>query len=118
MSEVEDRLADAVNQEPIVYNDCTQSELMSAFIVGVVIGLSIGIAVGVSFGVVMLGVVLGLILTILIAWAAMTWLKWIRQKYYLTWFKERVFLMKLYVGLLNAKFIKDSQRYGKGARRG
>lgn len=114
----EDRLADTVNQEPIVYNDCTQSELMSAFIAGVVIGLSIGVVVGLAFGVVMLGVVLGLILTILIAWAAMEWLKWIRHKYYLTWFKEKVFLMKMSLGFLHTKYIQDSQRYGKGGRRG
>lgn len=117
MFEVQDRLADAVNQEPIVYNDCTQTELMNSFIVGVALGLPIGIVVGLVFDAFMVGIVLGLILTVLLAWAMMEWLKWIRQKYYLTWFKEKVFLMKLNVGLLHTKFIQSSQRFGKGARR-
>lgn len=118
MAEVDDRLADAVNQEPIVYNDCTQTELMGAIGFGAVIGISIGVFIGLSLGFFMFGVVLGLILSILIAWAAMTWLKHIRQKYYLTWFKEKIFLTKLSIGFMSTKFINKSQRYGKGARRG
>lgn len=118
MSEHDDRLADAVNQEPIVYNDCTQTELMGSIVTGGVLGLSLGIVVGIAIGIIMFGIVIGLIASVGICWFAMDRLKHIRQKYYLTWFKEKLFLLKLMFGLASKKFIGHSERFGKGARHG
>lgn len=118
MSEHDDRLADAVNQEPIVYYDCTQTELMGSIITGGILGLTFGVAVGVAIGFIMFGIVIGLIASVGICWFAMNWLKNIRQKYYLTWFKEKLFLFKLNIGLTNGKYIGHSERFSKGARRG
>src|SRR5688572_14125665 len=70
MSEHDDRLADAVNQEPIVYNDCTQTELMGSIVTGGVLGLSLGIVVGIAIGIIMFGIVIGLIASVGICWFA------------------------------------------------
>lgn len=118
MSEHDDPLADAVNQEPIVYYDCTQTELMSSIVAGAVIGLTLGVIIGIAIGIFMFGIVIGLIIGLGITWGLLEWLKYIRQKYYLTWFKEKVLLMKINFGLVNTKYIGETRRFGKGARRG
>lgn len=118
MSEHDDPLADAVNQEPIVYYDCTQTELMSSILAGAVIGLTIGVVLGIIIGVIMFGIVIGLIIGLGITWGLLEWLKYIRQKYYLTWFKEKVMLMKMSIGMVTTKYMGDCKRFGKGARRG
>ncbi len=114
----DDRLADVVNQEPIVYMDCTQTELLGSFVVGAVVGLILGLMIGVAIGFIMFGVMAGLIITLGVSWVCMAWLRHIRQKYYLTWFKEKLFLYKLQLGLIKHKFINHSLRFGKGGRRG
>ena len=118
MYEHDERLADAVNQEPIVYNDCTQSEILGSFILGGVVGLVLGLMIGFAIGFIMLGIIFGLMIAVGVSWGAMTWLKNIRQKYYLTWFKENLFLFKVSVGAIPGKYIGHSERFGKGARRG
>ena len=118
MTEHDDRLADAVNQEPIVYNDCTQTELMGSIILGAIVGITVGVVIGIAIGFIMFGIVIGLILSIGICWLSMNWLKHIRQKFYLTWFKEKLFLFKLSIGMASGKYIGHSERFGKGARRG
>ncbi len=118
MSPEEDRLADAVNQEPIVFNDCTQKELAMSFGGGLVLGVIIGLFLGASIGMIMFGLVLGLILGLGLSWASMFYLKYIRQKYYETWLGERVYLIKRSLGFGSHKpFIDLTQRYGKGVKR-
>lgn len=119
MDEHGDPLADVVNQEPIVFMDCTQSEMAAAFGIGAVLGLSIGLAIGFAVGFVMFGLVIGLMLAVGLTWLVMNWLKNVRQKYYLTWLDEQKYLLKFKLGLIKSKnFVSVSQRYGKGARRG
>jgi conjugative transfer region protein (TIGR03750 family) len=118
MSEHENRLADAVNQEPIVYNDCTQSELMGSIFIGFVTGIVIGVIVGIAIGFFMLGIIIGLMIAVGVCWVSMNWIKHIRQKFYLTWFKEKIFLFKLSLGMASGKYIGHTERFGKGARRG
>jgi conjugative transfer region protein (TIGR03750 family) len=118
MSEHDDRLADAVNQEPIVYNDCTQSELMGSIGLGIAVGVTLGIIVGIAIDFIMFGIVIGLMISVGVSWFAMNWIKHIRQKYYLTWFKEKLFLFKRDAGFASGKYIGHSERFGKGARRG
>ncbi len=118
MSPEEDRLADAVNQEPIVFNDCTQKELAISFGGGLVLGVIIGIFLGASVGMIMFGLVLGLILGLGLSWASMFYIKYIRQKYYETWLAEQVFLLKRALGFGSHKpFIDSTQRFGKGVKR-
>ncbi len=116
-TDYEDRLADAVNQEPIVYADCTQSELLFAISTGGIVGLALGTALGLSIGFFMLGVIIGLLIGVGVSWVTMEALKHIRQKYYLTWLKEKLFVTKqLFLG--GIQFVSQSKRYSKGARRG
>ena len=113
----DDRLADLVNQEPVVFMDCTQGELMGAFILGFAVGFIIGIPLGISIDFIMFGIMTGLIIALGVSWGTMIWLRHIRQKYYLTWFKEKLFLFKFYTGLLKTDFINITKRFGKGSRR-
>lgn len=113
----EDRLADAVNQEPIVYADCTQSELLYAIATGAIVGLSLGVVVGLSIGFFMLGIIIGMFIGVGVTWVAIEILKHIRQKYYLTWLKEKLFVTKqLFLG--GYQFVSETKRYSKGGRRG
>jgi conjugative transfer region protein (TIGR03750 family) len=113
----DDRLADAVNQEPIVYADCTQSELLFAIGSGAVIGLTLGVIIGIAIGFFMLGIIIGLFIGVGITWVTMESLKYIRQKFYLTWLKEKLFVIKhLFFG--GYPFVSETKRYSKGARRG
>ena len=113
----DDRLADAVNQEPLVYADCTQSELLFAIGAGAVIGLTVGAVLGIAIGFFMLGIIIGMFIGVGCAWVIMESLKYIRQKFYLTWLKEKLFVIKhmLFGGY---PFVFESKRYSKGARRG
>lgn len=114
----ENVLADVINQEPIVFMDCTQSEIGASFVVGGVLGLSIGIGFGLMIGFIMFGLVIGLTLAIVFSWAMMTWLKSVRQKYYLTWLEEKKFLLTRSFTFNSRPFVDQTCRYGKGARRG
>lgn len=127
--EENDRLADLVNEEPIVFMDCTQSELMGAFLISLVVGLSLGVVGGVTVGQFVLGILFGLILTLALCWLILNWLRGIRQKYYITWFKEKQMLIKRQLAPLNpagwfseqpriSELVDSSKRYFKGARRG
>lgn len=117
MTMSDDRLADVVNQEPIVFMDCTQSELAGSFMAGAVVGSILGVMIGISIGFFMMGVMAGLIIALGVAWGLMSWLRYIRQKYYLTWFKEKLFLLQHSLGLVNRVYVDVSKRFGKGARR-
>lgn len=113
----EDRLADAVNQEPIVYADCTQSELLFAIGSGAVVGLALGVVIGLAIGFFMLGIIIGMFIGVGCAWLTIESLKYIRQKFYLTWLKEKLFVMKhLFFG--GYPYVSETKRYSKGARRG
>lgn len=115
----ENVLADVINQEPIVFMDCTQSEIAASFLIGGLTGLSTGIGFGVLIGFVMFGLVIGLMLAVGISYVSMNWLKNVRQKYYLTWLGEKKFLLAMSISISPTRqYIDQSRRYGKGARRG
>ena len=121
MSLDDDRLADAVNHEPIVFYDCTQSEMLGSVLAAAACGILSIVVISVVTGLFFVGLITGLIVTLGAGWAFMTWLKHIRQKYYTTWFKEKVFLWKnAFSEFLGAEtgFVKYSKRFGKGVRRG
>lgn len=116
-TQTEDRIADAVNQEPIVYADCTQSELLFALGFSAVVGLLLGAGIGLLIGAFMFGIIIGMFIGVGVARLTLEVLKYVRQKYYLTWLKEKLFVTKqLFIG--GYQFISESKRYSKGARRG
>jgi conjugative transfer region protein (TIGR03750 family) len=113
----EDRLADSINSEPIVLKDCTGSEIIMASIVAFVIGLVLGIFIGILMGRLMIGLILGLLLSIGITYGLLEYLCRVRSKYYETWLKEKWFMLKLRSGFFDMRFIEDSCRYSRGARK-
>lgn len=112
----EDRLADSVNSEPIVFMDCTGSEIIMAAIIAFVVGLFIGVVIGIVIGLFLIGCVLGLILSLGLTYALLNWLCVVRNKYYETWLKEKWFMLKLRSGFFGLNLIEESVRYGRGAR--
>jgi conjugative transfer region protein (TIGR03750 family) len=113
----EDRLADSVNSEPIVFMDCSGSEIIMSAIVGFVVGLFLGVIIGIVMGLIMIGFVFGMILGIGFTYGLLNYLCLIRNKYYETWLKEKWFLMKLRTGIFGLELIEESIRYSRGARK-
>ena len=112
-----DRLAEAINSEPVVFMDCTMREITVSALVSSVIGIAIFIFLMIIFGF-FVGAVLGLISIVGITYLALNWIQGLRQKYYEGWLAEKIFLTKLSIGLSSTPFLLDSKRYGRGARRG
>lgn len=113
----EDRLADSVNSEPIVFMDCSGSEIVMSAIVGFVVGLFLGILIGIIFNIIMIGIVLGLIFGLGITYGLLHYLCAVRNKYYETWLKEKWFMLKLRSGFFGLELIEESIRYSRGARK-
>ena len=59
----QERLADAVNQEPIVFADCTGSEIVASLVISFIVGMVLGIAIGIAIGYIMVGIIFGLFFT-------------------------------------------------------
>jgi conjugative transfer region protein (TIGR03750 family) len=112
----EDRLADSVNSEPIVFMDCSGSEIIMSAIVGFVVGLFLGVVIGIVINLIMIGAVLGLILGLAFTYGLLNYLCLVRNKYYETWLKEKWFMLKLRSGFFGLTLIEESVRYGRGAR--
>lgn len=112
-----DRLAEAINSEPVVFMDCTMREITVSALFSSVIGIAIFIFLMVIFGF-FVGAVLGLISIVGITYLALNMIQGLRQKYYEGWLAEKLFLTKLSAGLSSKPFLLDSKRYGRGARRG
>ena len=122
-----ERLADVVNEEPIVFMDCTGPEILGAFLFSTITSLIICIAFSIAIGLPMIGVIGGLIIGLIGTWFLLNILRDIRQKYYATWLDEKFYLLKEKHGLYSLPFfksekaqfiIKGSRRFGKGGRRG
>jgi len=113
----EDRLADVVNSEPIVFMDCTGSEIIMSAIVAFVVGIVVGVIIGIAIGMIMIGCMLGLIIGLGLTYAFLNYLCAVRNKYYETWLPEKWFMLKLRTGCFGLSLIEDSLRYGRGARK-
>ncbi len=112
----DDRLADKVAQEPVVFMDCTTTEilvvggscLVGFFIVGIVIGLGIGR--------IMVGIIIGLLLGVGGSWLGLMQIQRLRNKYFENWLKEKLFLTKMNWGVTSVTMLTESRRYGRGRR--
>ncbi len=113
----QERLADAVNHEPIVFADCTGNEIVVSLILSFIVSMVLGIIIGIVIGFIMVGIILGLFLTMGCTWAMLQYLSSIRNKYYESYLKERIFLHKLASGLFNLSLIDESARYSRGERK-
>lgn len=113
----DERLADNVNAEPIVFMDCTGTEILASGLISFVAGITLGIIAGIIIGNLMFGLILGLILSLAFTYGLLSYLCAIRNKYYETWLKEKLFLYKLSSGFFALKLINESVRFGRGARK-
>ncbi len=114
----DERLADSVNSEPIVFMDCTGTEIVASALISFVAGIAIGVIGGIALGKIMIGLIVGLMLSLALTYGLLNYLCAIRNKYYETWLKEKLFLYKLSSGFFGLKLINESVRFGRGARKG
>ena len=114
----DERLADSVNSEPIVFMDCTGTEIVASALISFVAGITLGIIAGIALGKIMIGLILGMIISLGFTYGLLNYLCAIRNKYYETWLKEKLFLYKLSSGFFGLKLINESVRFGRGARKG
>lgn len=118
-----ERLADTVNEEPIVYMDCSGPEIMGAFMVSFTVSMVLCIFLGLIFGGFLLGLIAGMFLGLAGTWVLLNILRDIRQKYYPSWLSEKIYLFKQKHGMFSLPFFKKekaqtiinySKRFGKG----
>lgn len=114
----DERLADSVNSEPIVFMDCTGTEIVASALISFVAGITLGVIGGFALGKIMIGLIVGLMLSLALTYGLLNYLCAIRNKYYETWLKEKLFLYKLSSGFFGLKLINESVRFGRGARKG
>lgn len=125
MSIDEERLADVVSADPIVFMDCTGPQVMYSGLFGTIAGLAVGAFCGIILGIVILGLALGLLLSLLFSYLAMRWIQRNREKFYETWLSETIFFKKrslvsnlgVFIGKTPGDFIEGSRRFGRGARK-
>lgn len=117
MNPEDDRLADHINDDPKVYMDCTGPQILSALGASSVIGLAIGIAIGIVVGWVMLGLVIGMLLSMGLGYLALMTLQSLANKYYDSWINEKIYLIKLKIGLPVTPLVTGSRRFGRRSRR-
>lgn len=121
----EERLADVVSSDPVVFMDCTGPQIMTSGLLGSIAGLVVGIVIGISIGFFFIGLALGMLLSLLFSYLAMLWIQSNREKYYETWLSETVFFKKrslvanfgVFLGKTPSEFIEGSRRFGRGARK-
>lgn len=113
----DDRLADSINAEPIVFMDCTGSEIVMSAVIAFGFGVPLGFLGGLLMGMVLIGLVVGLLLGLGTTYLVLNYICAVRNKYYETWLKEKFFMMKLRSGMFGLDLIEESTRYGRGARK-
>lgn len=113
----QERLADAVNQEPIVFADCTGTEIVASLVISFIVGMILGIIIGIAIGFIMVGIIFGLFFTMGGSWAMLQYLSSVRNKYYESFLKEKIFMHKLASGMFGLSLVDESVRYSRGDRK-
>lgn len=116
--DTEDRLADFLNEEPIAFMNCNNTELLSSGAAGLLLSIPIAVAIGVLLQNAMVAFIACLVFTLLSSWGFMFYLSRIREKHHSAWFKEKILLLKIKHGLNHSPFINNTQRYRRGKRYG
>jgi conjugative transfer region protein (TIGR03750 family) len=117
MDSDDDRLADKVAKEPVIFMDCTISEVITAGGASLVGGLVTGIIVGIVIGKIMVGIIIGLLLGMASAWICLTQIQRLRNAYYENWLAEKIFLIKQSIGMGRLTMTTGSKRFGRGGRK-
>ena len=110
----ENRLADQLNKDPIVFADCTGPEILLGFGIGMFIGVVVGIVIGAFLGRFLLGLILGLVLGMGFSYLALTQIANARNRYYETWLAEKFFIAKTQINIFaQANFISLTCRFSR-----
>lgn len=113
----ENRLADQLNKDPIVFSDCTGPEILLGLGVGMSLGILIGVLLGVSLEAFMLGLIFGLILGLGFTYLALTRIANARNRYYETWLAEKFFIAKTQLNIVSeGNFISLTRRFSRSKR--
>lgn len=117
----DNRLADQLNKDPIVFADCTGPEIVTVFVVALVVGLVLGIIVGLVLLPFMMGLVVGLLFTLALSWFLLAFVANMRNRFYESWLGEKLFLVKrgitAVIALEETAYIDEHTRFGRGRRR-
>jgi predicted Co/Zn/Cd cation transporter (cation efflux family) len=117
---MDERLADNINDDPVVYMDCTMPQILWTGAVSTVISLVIGFVIGMLFGSFAIGFVIGILASLGLSWLGLTLIQNLRHTNFDGWLNEKMFLIKhnLLVTLgMESKLIQGSERMSKGARK-
>lgn len=113
----ENRLADQLNKDPIVFADCTGPEILLGFGIGMLIGIVVGIVIGASIGQILLGLIVGLVLGMGFSYLALTQIASARNRYYETWLAEKFFIAKTQLNIFAlANYISLTRRFSRSRR--
>ncbi len=113
----DNRLADQLNKDPIVFADCTGPEILLGFGIGMTIGILAGILLGASMGTFMLGLIFGLLIGLGLTYLALTQIANARNKYYESWLAEKFFIAKTQLNIFSEpNFISLTRRFSRSRR--
>lgn len=113
----DNRLADQLNKDPIVFADCTGPEILLGFGIGMTIGILAGILLGASMGTFMLGLIFGLLIGLGLTYLALTQIANARNRYYESWLAEKFFIAKTQLNIFSEpNFISLTRRFSRSRR--
>ncbi len=113
----DNRLADQLNKDPIVFADCTGPEILLGFGIGMTIGILAGILLGASMGTFMVGLIFGLLIGLGLTYLALKQIANARNKYYESWLAEKFFIAKTQLNIFSEpNFISLTRRFSRSRR--
>lgn len=117
----DNRLADQLNKDPIVFADCTGPEIMAVFGIALGVGLILGVVVGIILLPLMVGLILGLLTSLGLSWLLLNFVANSRNRFYESWLTEKVFLIRRNLtGVFSVEetnYVDERTRFGRGRRR-
>ncbi len=116
-----ERLADFLNEEPIAFLNCKQSEIKYSALIAVVVSLPFGVLAALCFTQALFGVLVAVLMMMVMTWLCMRYFSAIRDKHHEYWLPEQVFLFKHFIqGLwdpsVKMTLLAGSRRYRRGQR--
>ncbi|MCR6651429.1 MAG: TIGR03750 family conjugal transfer protein [Cellvibrionaceae bacterium] len=118
---MDERLADNINDDPVVYMDCTMPQILWTGVAATMISLFFGFFIGMLFSSFTIGAVVGILASLGLSWLGLTLIQNLRHANFDGWLNEKLFLIKhdlfFSLGFTESKLIRGSERLGKGARK-
>lgn len=113
----DNRLADQLNKEPIVFADCTGPEILLGFGIGMLLGILLGVIFGASLGKLMMGFIVGIVIGLGLTYLALKQIANARNRYYESWLAEKFFIAKTQLNIFSEpNFISLTRRFSRSRR--